>query len=258
MALLSTIDRVASHTPTQFVAPILDAAVIEVFVLQDSIPYRFRVVGLQPGWYLLTPRTELHAVSERMAYPYEYFQYLGKLPRFYVIALHRLSPRTWLCVPYNVSDAEQRGWGSGEPKPLHLVRESISPLTYVCARSLAGTLLYDCTVELETTANLKNARDIVAQWQRQARIEAAKKLEEERKKTTEGYFSYRLSLAGAQMKNWSEFGEGFRVTWVHDGVNRETVVERSGRVRSAGICLSGRDGDYDLSSIVAVMEEGDD
>ena len=115
MQLTSIIKELMDHNPSDFVAPIPNAEQVEVFTVQDNVPYQLKVVRPMVGWFQLSP--DRHdddawkwATIGRRADVHERIDYLNQLPRFYVIMLYRLAAQTWLCIPFNRSDAEQRGW----------------------------------------------------------------------------------------------------------------------------------------------------
>jgi len=65
-----------------------------------------------------------------------------------------------------------------------------------------------------------------------------------------------LELAGARFLGYHEHGDLFTVTYELDGTQHVAAVNRSDlTVESAGICLSGRDADFDLQSLVGVLRE---
>jgi hypothetical protein len=67
-----------------------------------------------------------------------------------------------------------------------------------------------------------------------------------------------LQHAGAILCDFTDADDTYRVTFTVDG-QRHTSVVRKGdlTVHSAGICLAGRDHDFDLSSLVGVLREGE-
>lgn len=67
-----------------------------------------------------------------------------------------------------------------------------------------------------------------------------------------------LAHAGATLRDYADAGDSYRVTFLVDG-RRHTSVIRKGdlSVRSAGICLSGQDANFDLGSLVGVLREGE-
>ena len=289
MSLLDVIAEVDRHEPREFMAPILDTRVTDVFVNLDNIPYRFEIVqdkdmpgdAVSPGWWIMKPTSKRIVEALGPAHPSQYLKYLDALPRFFVIALFPLSKdgHTWLCMPYNISDATQRGWpDGGVPLPLHLVRGRIFALDALKAKSLAGAMIYDdiaysgsafdIGAALRNRLRLTGAPDVrgaspeflAAFHIVRDRIEQAKKEERarairEKRMTQEDEIRWKLDFMGAELVDWRQAGDGYVVEWRFGNVVRKVTVRRDGRIASAGICLSGLDSQENLSSIVKVMED---
>jgi hypothetical protein len=291
MTLLDVLDRVSSHQPQPFIAPIPDADQVEVFTLQNNIPYRFEINtrDIDPGWWFMTPATQGYkAHVSRPAHPHEYLAYLSHLPRFYVIACYRVAQSAWLVVPFNASDAAQRGWRDGSPMLMHLVREAVRPFDVIDARALSDTLLFNSVAGLEIH-NIETCRQaftgrnaislnqdwsnaFVLLWERRKllEIQAARKAEEERRKaaqraiverrlTMEDQIKFDLEFMGAELVDWSEEGEGLSVTWTYNGYTHTERLNREMRLDVPGICLGHQEDDYNwhnLSTLVATIEEG--
>ena len=278
MSLVDVVEQVGSHTPKPFIAPIPDAEVVDVFTLQDGIPYTFKLRAQSPGWWQVVPVSKSWAHLGEVPQSCDILAYLDQLPRFYAICCFRLSERTWLVVPYNASDTAQRGWPNGEPRAMHLVRHAIRPFDVVVTRSLAGTLLYEdldtrlgnwlfteslrFAVEEDsiepsasTRNDFKNAYQIVYHRKVELKAEAQRQAIEKQHYTTEGKLRWQLAFMGANLESWLESGEGYKVTWSHEGERYSMRLRRDKRIASAGICLDRTDSSHNLSSIVAVMEE---
>lgn len=258
MSLFSTLTHIESHIPQSFVAPILDAHTTCVHVVQAGIPYRFDVRGVEPGWYELQP-IDKHTASGAPAQPYQYLPYLQHLPRIYVIACFRLSAHTWLVVPYNPSDARQRGWPNAEPRQLHLVRGSIAPLDVCDTRMLAGTLLYSNTKRLEVGTGLATARDIIQSRAAEMEREVRRQTLAAQQATLENRVRAQVEFVGAELVDFSEFGESLRVTWEYNGYRHTASIGRDLELQSAGMCL----GDYreqwdwhNLTTTILAIEQG--
>jgi len=68
-----------------------------------------------------------------------------------------------------------------------------------------------------------------------------------------------LLHAGADLRDYSEQGDVYRVSYTVDGTRHTSVVRKNDlSVVTAGICLSGRDRNFDLGSLVGVLREGRD
>ena len=65
-----------------------------------------------------------------------------------------------------------------------------------------------------------------------------------------------LALNGGELVGYEEEGENWRVVWqTRSGQSHVSTVARGDlTVVSAGICLSGYDSDFDLQSLVSVVE----
>lgn len=65
-----------------------------------------------------------------------------------------------------------------------------------------------------------------------------------------------LKHAGVQLETFSFTGDTARVRFTDGGVQRNVVIgRRSLQVVSSGICLSGKDADFDLTALISVFRE---
>lgn len=255
--LASVIERLAGHRPADFSAPIPTKNTTSVFTIQDRIPYWFSVSVDEPGWYHMTPEGERVEIVQEMQ-PYEIFEYLEKLTRFYVITLFPVTENTWMVSPFNNSDASQRGWRNGEPRYMHLVDVELAPLEIVEARRMnsdmllfhqLGVIVKENTPDMLFAENIVN--DYIAEMQRRE-IERAKA---ERRKTVQGRMEETLNDVGAELVEWKPNVHGYEVTWSHKGRTHKMTVDENLRIMSAGVCLANTDHWHSLSTIVHVMED---
>ncbi|GAB4461061.1 MAG: hypothetical protein OHK0029_25820 [Armatimonadaceae bacterium] len=65
-----------------------------------------------------------------------------------------------------------------------------------------------------------------------------------------------LAVGGGELRDYTDRGEYYLVEWAtQDGVRHTSAIAKADlTVISSGICLSGRDRDFDLQSLVGVME----
>lgn len=261
----SLIDRISHHKPRNFIAPVMTKRA-KLFVIQDDIPYWFVAQTDQPGWYYLEPRVkvgkgrgEIRASARvlREAEPHEYINYLRVLPSFFVIALFPINTSTWLVMPYNISDGEQRGWENGVPRPMYLVQENISALDIVKARVLTGSLIFDRLSSI-LGADTKETQIAQSIYDRRLQIVREQEAQQERAnklKTERGRLEESLAFMGAELKDWTRELDGYIVRWELDGQVYRMQVDPNLRVTSAGVCLDGTDDWHSLSSVVDVMKE---
>jgi hypothetical protein len=63
--------------------------------------------------------------------------------------------------------------------------------------------------------------------------------------------------AGAELRQFSELRDVYRVSYTVDGRRHTSVIRKNDlRVQSAGICLSGQDMKFDLASLVSILRAG--
>lgn len=278
--LLGVVKRAGANRLQPFVAPVPEAEEVTLFTVQNGVPYRFGVSRVEPGWWEFD--TAINPV--RPAYVREILAPLSSLPRFYVIAVHALSPYTWLCVPASNQDASQRNWRNGQPRPLHLVRAELQPFDLIVARDMAGVLLFDdVDMRLDQTALREGQRlwleghelddskhrevasvygmlQALQERQKQLQLEVAERESRARLaaelQTEEGRIRHELAFMGAELVDWRKMPTGYSVTWKDDKRAYTMTIRPDMRVSSAGICLAGTDSEHTLASIVAVMKRG--
>ena len=275
---LDLIDQIGRINVRPFLAPVPDAGSVVVSTIQEGIRFRYRIAR-DPGWWVLyCDQTTVRRVESPTSM-FDIVHYLEALPRFLVIAVHRLHEDTWMVVPWNYGDAGQRGWSGGEPRAVHLVRDSVRPFDILVARRLGPTLLYDtmdaglgtASVSEEARAlfdsrnddasvpgaprEMEEAHDLLRGYVLGLRRAERLRDERERRDSVEGKLRWHLGFMGADLVGWHEAGEGYEVRWSYEGREYTTTLRRDFQVASAGICLDGTDQRHNLSSIVAVMEE---
>jgi len=269
-------------------APLPEGQKRYVTTLIEGTPYRLKIPKVEPGWWLLRPVSDHEAQVIGEPPPYEVARYLEQLPAIRVIAVYRLGKESWLVYPWNAGDAFQRGWPPlqggrvPQPRPLQLVTApALRPFDVVVARALDGLLLFDeydrrtlwapladklrsCLEEQEWSPGpriegLTPELRAVLSLHRHRFLEEEKRriLQEEaqRRRTLRGRLESALEYSGARLRSWTERGEGYEVIWEHEGEEYRTMIRPDLFVESAGICLSGRDLDYNLAAIVHIMRQ---
>lgn len=268
------ISRLSLAKMPDVVVPITPATE-KIYVKVGGIPFVYKRNNLPDGWMRLRlQKTIASVLPDLPPTPYEILEYMELLrPSLCLIVIYRLDNSTWLCYPYNRSDANQKGWDSNSgPLPIYLVTDSIEPFDVIYACGPINGLIYWRAIgplpgSDKLVANLGADYIFDESWEvREAwriargRIEAeklrdAKLQKKEKLKTFEGSLAYHLSFLGAELVSWRESGRDVVVEW-RDGIySYSSRIQASMQVTSAGICLSNRDSDFSIASLVDVMRE---
>jgi hypothetical protein len=239
--------------PELFLAPI-PTRQTNIFTYQNNFPLWFRLTDPAVGWWWFRPYKDKSSVLvERQAQPFEIQLYLEQLPRFLAVVLYGLDDGKAVVIPFNVSDANQRGLGN-EPRLVYLANypAALESLSIIVTRRLSNILLYDTTTSYHCVGIPKKvfavARQIIDREQEQ-------RLAELKKKTLDGRITSALDFIGAKLTNYREQESAIMVSYEYGDATHSIRIDKDMRVQSAGICLSGTDPDHNLTSIVKVMEE---
>ncbi len=265
MSVQNLFDRLENESRAlpEVLAPVFARQAL-VGVVVNEHPYRMKVAVESPGWYILQPVSSAEARPRRAAMPYEILGALAPQPRLMVITVRRLSGQTWLVYPYNVSDARARGFAT-RPHPCHLVGVALEPFVTFGARLWGDALLFDASRMQPGSPEYKEAlargdhappkvAGLPPEYGVAYKIVQAELLRARQTSIT-GKIQGAVEYLGAELAGITEQGEGYEVE-ILDGEHRYSVrVDKSLRLLSAGICLSGRDGEQTLASSVAVMRQ---
>ncbi len=247
---------------------------------------RTRIAGLvytfdpeprnREGWGLFRPRNLATATWQKAATPYQIDDYLRLLPALRLHLCLRLKGQTWLAYPMNESDARQR-LGECKPLPIHLVDRG-NALETVIAHWDGGAFWYqdlDRRADPQTVEYLHQAMNNnitvdqlrlpgLTPEQRSAYrlalggLRAYQKKHQQRNERTR--LQNALEQSGGRLEDFQDRGEFWLVEWrTADGENHHSAIDkRDLTVVSAGICLDGEDRQFDLQSLVGVMEQAPD
>lgn len=291
----------------EIIAPLLPGGRIRTRV--NGLVYEFKPREHFVGWGRFRPRNEREADLLGEALPWERGAYLELFPALRVILLwpepSRRIAGTWLALPYNESDADQRFGFGMEPLPLLLCDPTGGAERFerVIARVDGRVLWFEGPDTLADPTHAEWLRDAsaretnedflpgLAATERRAllywrirqlelalpeRIRLSEQLPHQPRQEQRAWLSrldkqidlesklrHALAKADATLHSFSEVA-------APDGSLQQLIVEWSehGRARryrsaldplltvvSSGICLSGRDHDFDLTSLVGVMTD---
>ncbi len=272
-ALIETLAREeAGLRGREFLAPLTRGARARLRLC--GLVYELAVRPPQPGWWRCRVLDARRAEVVEEALPWQRGDYLALWPalRVVLVAPLRAPDRpndAWVALPFNPSDALQR-FGLSGPLLVQLV-EAGRPFERAVARVEGATLWYDepdrrgdPLLAEGLRAALSEERERpglagLAPGEAAAYALLAGRIQERRAvdaaASTERRLRHALEVGGARLVDFVAVEEGLRVTWECDGLRSVTLVGADLGVLAAGICLSGEDDRFDLTSIVGVVRE---
>jgi hypothetical protein len=253
---------------SEFLAPMIRGGSVQIRIA--GVACRLAVSPREfEGWGIFRPTSPTTAELVRPARLAERRRYLDLLPLLRVIVFLREGDR-WLGIPAHRADSRFRIEGL---VPIRLVEEAQhfevlltrfdgtqcwydgpdprrDPGTAAYLReSLARMVEPSQLVRPGLTAEERVAYVLNYTTRLQAELEARRDRVEERLRAA-------LAHAGAELREYQEWGDVYRVSYDVDGRRLGSIVARDDlSVQAAGICLSGQDGDFDLQSLVGVLRE---
>ena len=259
-------DEAALHGQ-EFLAPLLRDGRARLRL--HGLIHELAVAGAQPGWWICRVLDARHAEVVSEALPWQWGDYLQLWPALRLVLLEPLKDGAWTALPYNPADAAQR-FGTAGPLVVQLV-EGGQPFERVIGRVEGGTIWYDDVdrrADLETAELLRTAlaadqdepgvRGLGAGERAAYALFAARRAEARAATETariERRLRHALEVGGARLLGYEPTDGGLRVTWEREGRRNVTLVGADLGVVSAGVCLSGEDARFDLSSIVGVIRD---
>ena len=268
----------------EIIAPLVPGARIRTAI--SGVVYEFAPDKPFSGWGCFRPRDERMASRTREALPWERLEYLEQFKPLRILLLwpdeKQKRKGLWWGLPYNEEDARARFRLPYQPLPVLLCDASDGAERFerVIAR-VDGTALWyggpDVRAETEHGERLRQASaqegvslSGLSHSERQAlllhglyQIDEARANAQAETSQLESRLRYALGkanatlhsfrempgtssiLPGVLMVEWSEAGEH-----VH---HYRSTIDRDMTVISSGICLSGQDRKFDLTSLVSVM-----
>lgn len=285
--LLSLINQLGAQfdqlRTQHFLAPCVPGGKIKVRLSRLVYEFRPQPENFQ-GWGLFEPIDEQTAqLVDEPTMPM-IAKYLAQFSVVRVILAYRLVGQAWLAYPVNESDFKQRG---GVPQPLVVqLNTTGQQFEQIIARYDGSSFWFD---EVDRRADPSITRELgqalsreiaptalrfamltpemrtvyQLEFERVRKLQAARlaaKLKAQRAIThsTEYRLREALWLGGrAQLQGFQERDKAWLVDWsTKDGSHHtSTIAKRDLTVLSAGICLSGKDNDFDLQSLVKVVEQ---
>uniref|UniRef100_B8HUW3 Uncharacterized protein n=1 Tax=Cyanothece sp. (strain PCC 7425 / ATCC 29141) TaxID=395961 RepID=B8HUW3_CYAP4 len=253
---------------TQFLAPCIQGGKVRTRVA--GLVYTFTPEPRQfEGWGIFQPVNEQTATLVDTADLPQIEAYLQHFPVMRLRLACQLKDQTWLAYPVNEADMRQR-FKLVKPVPVHLVSEGnmfeqivarwhgqscwfeaidrrADPLLAETLQAALKQLI--CAEELQfkdLTPELRSTYELVTQ-----RTEGFAQPQKDERRLRQA-----LKLGGGDLQQFQDRGDYWTVHWITaDGTRHTSAIGKDDlTVVSSGICLSGRDRDFDLQSLVGVME----
>lgn len=255
---------------SEFLAPVLRGG--EVRVRIAGIACRLRVAPSDfEGWGVFRPTSHASARLARPAGLAERRQYLRLFPLVRLVLCCREDPH-WLALPAHQGDRRFRIEGLA---PVHLVEEA--ELFEVVQTRFDGANFWfegvDARRDPAAAAYLREALNGLVPPDELARpgltpeertayaVNYCRKEEVRRQaeaERTEGRIRDALAHGGAELVGYLERRDSYRVTYEIGGQRHVSAVAKDDlTVQAAGICLSGQDRRFDLSSLMGVIREAE-
>jgi hypothetical protein len=260
-------------TGTRFVAPCVRGGTVRTKVA--GLVYAFSPEPADfEGWGLFEPvdRATARLVEEAdLPLVDRYLGLLGTRMRF--VLGHRIDGRTWSAYPANESDAKQRGVGA-RPVIVRLVADA-AEFEVVLARFDGAAWWFEgldrradpvlaeslrAAMRSVTPPEAVRARGLTPEMRTAYGI-STERIREFRERMEQARAEARLGgalrLGGGRLVDFRDRDDVWVVEWTtSDGERHTSIVTKEDlSVVSSGICLSGRDRDFDLQSLVGVIEQ---
>lgn len=255
---------------SEVLAPVLPGRRVAVRIAGIVCQLRVQARDLI-GWAILRPQGMDRARIVRRATMSEVAAYLALFPAIRLIVVAR-DGHTWYALPAQWGDTRFQLARDGEPVSLLLAEEGIQPFETVVARfdgrffwyeqrdgrrnpAIAAYLREALNLEMDAAAL---SRAGLSAEERAAYAWALQGLARARVDDVATRLSDALQHADGRLLSFVERDAIYTVTY-EAGSQRYTSNVRKDdlTVQTAGICLSGRDGDFDLTSLVGVMREAE-
>jgi hypothetical protein len=253
---------------TQFLAPCVKGGQVRTRVA--GMVYTFTPKPRQfEGWGIFQPMDEQTATLIEGADLPRIVAYLQQFPTIRLRLAHRLQNQSWLAYPINEADMRQR-FKAVKPVVVHLVAEGIA-FEQILARWNGNSCWFeevnrraDPAIAETLQSNLKQLTPVeelqfkgITPEMRSLYKLAAQQIEGfAQPQRDEKRLRQALKLGGGELHQFQDRGDYWTVDWTtSDGVRHTSAIAKADlTVVSSGICLSGRDRDFDLQSLVGVME----
>lgn len=272
----ATLDRLAeaerAFLGNEFLAPVLRGQGVQVRIA--GVRCRLAVEPADfDGFGVFRPASHVLARLVRPARMAERRAYLDLFPSIGLILVTNTKADGWLALPASRGDRRVQFDGA---VPVRLV-EDAEPLESIRARfdgmqfwfdeidpraeAGAGGYMRQSLAAMLDPRQLERPGLTAEQREAYAALHAARLRRQMQDARAAGERRLRAALdhAAASLDDFIERGDVYTVTYAVDGRRHTSVVNRRDlSIHTAGICLSGEDAVFDLTSLVGVLREADD
>jgi hypothetical protein len=251
-----------------FVAPVTRNARVQVRV--EGIAWQLTVLPTeQEGWAVLQPVNATHARVQRPAGLAQVREYLELFPAVSLVLCERRRG-VWLALL--AEEYSSRYAATERPVPVFLPGDA-QLFDTVRARWDGARFLFESRHPRRDPSVAAYLRQLLAEGCQTEALERRTLTTQERKAyawqlwlveqklqdATEARLRAAVAHADGQFHAFVERGDAYSVTFTVDGSTHTAAIRKDDfSVLTAGICLSGEDQKFDLSSLVSVIREGRD
>lgn len=256
---------------TQFLAPCVRGGRVRTKVAGMVYTFKPKPRNFE-GWGIFQPvNDKIAEVVDEPSLP-QLAEYLQLLKPIRLLLAYALQGQTWLAYPTNESDAKQRT-GIAKPVPIHLVTEGAAFEAIIArwdghswwfedidrrADPMPSEALKEALKKVISppevcfkgmTPEMRTVYDLVAQQTEEFGAQWQQKRDQNRLQEA-------LKMGGGELQNFSEHDDYWLVEWTagNGEYHRSAIAKHDLTVISSGICLSGLDRNFDLQSLVGVVE----
>lgn len=264
---------------TRFLAPCVGGGRVRVNVCGLIHTFKTKPFDFE-GWGIFQPRDEHAAELVEKPGLSLVAAYLKLLTPLRVRLAHRLRGNVWLAYPVNDEDARQQCGVSREIR-VHFVENSArfeqvlartdgrvwlfeeadrraDPRIAERLRKLLRQVVYPPYITWKgITPEIRAVYSLATEFAPEFRRVVQRRTQDRLRQTEESRLRDALRMGGGELVEYRDQGDCWQVEWeTSDGARHTSAIsKRDLTVVSAGICLSDRDSDFDLQSLVGVMAE---
>jgi hypothetical protein len=283
MRIRSLLDRLEDaenqFVGQEFLAPIIHGGEVKTRIA--AVQCRLKVTNEPPGgngWGIFRALSTSLAAWQRKAPLAAVRRYLDLFPAVGMIAVRPMEQtpgRPWLALTANQGDRRIQLRG---PVPIYLVEEGLQAFDVVIARFDGSSFWFDrrdasrdpsIASYLREKMNLKAVDGLppetetlrkrgLTREEREAYRYVRSEIDNQLRQTVGQKLGRALRHAGGALEGFQERDDVYTVRYrVGEREHQSVIRKEDFTVVSAGICLSGEDQRFDLTSLVSVLREGE-